>query len=342
MAALEELLGSKLAGTFTGSQPHTPRTLVIEATEKAKQAEADCVISFGGSSVVDLAKSIILTLAEGEDFDTLHVKYTNETGLVMPPLANPKLPHIALPTTLSGSEYTFAAAMSDEVRKEKDLYFDPKLVPKYVFHDPTLCMNTPDSLWAGTGMKIVSDCLEMICARQPSPITDMFAAEGLRILLENLPSASSPTKTEEQRQSCLFAAFLGLSVTPNASLGLVAALRHQLGAHQDVSHGEGSTIVLPHVLKWNLSFAQTALASAARRIGVSFSSDDKEAAVTLVGAVEELIDRLSLPKTLKEVGVSETALSDISERVVHDFAVAGNPRPVSNSEEVLQILRSAY
>ena len=56
-------------------------------------------------------------------------------------------------------------------------------------------------------------------------------------------------------------------------VGLVAALRHQLGGGLGVPHGEASTIVLPHVMRFNLAVAAERYGRAAAALGLSVPED---------------------------------------------------------------------
>ena len=67
-ATVASWLGDGLAGTFAGSREHTPAPVVIEGAQAARDSGADCVVSLGGSSVVDLTKGIALLMAEGGEF----------------------------------------------------------------------------------------------------------------------------------------------------------------------------------------------------------------------------------------------------------------------------------
>jgi maleylacetate reductase len=51
-------LGNRCAGTFDRMPPHTPRQAVIEATEAARAAHADLIITIGGGSITDGAKAV--------------------------------------------------------------------------------------------------------------------------------------------------------------------------------------------------------------------------------------------------------------------------------------------
>ena len=49
--------------------PHTPREAVIAATEQARAADADLIVTVGGGSITDGAKAVQLCLAN--DIDTV-------------------------------------------------------------------------------------------------------------------------------------------------------------------------------------------------------------------------------------------------------------------------------
>ena len=343
LPAVREVLGARCVGEFTESRAHTPRTTVLDAARQARTANADGLISFGGSSVIDLTKGVALVLAEGEDFDRLQAHFTPETGLQVPDLPAPKLPHIAIPTTLSGGEFTGGIGISDLERGEKDIYIDLKTTPRWVFLDSSLSIATPSDLWAGTGMKIFADGIEMICSPRATPYTDALAYQSLDLLYQNLPAGVATADDVTARGNCLFAAFMILPNLLNVGLGMVAGLRHQIGAGHGVPHGVASTIVLPHVMRWNLSAATQSLSATAVRLGfVQHGTAPEAAAERIIQAVEELISTLNLPSRLRDVEVPQDAFAGIAGHVIHDFVVATNPRRIEKSEDVMEVLRAAW
>jgi alcohol dehydrogenase class IV len=85
------------------------------------------------------------------------------------------------------------------------------------------------------------------------------------------------------------------------------------------------------------------LATAAVRFGfVPAGTAPELAAQRVIGAVEELIAKLNLPTRLREVGVPREALLNIAEHVIHDFVVATNPRRVEKSDDVWEVLNTAW
>ena len=344
LQSLRKVLAPYLVGEFTGSRAHAPKEAVLDAARQARQAKVDVLVSFGGSSVVDLTKGVALVLAEGEELDRMQAHFSLSGGLQAPELPAPKVPHIALPTTLSGAEFTGFAGIGDSDRGVKTPYVDPKLTPRVVFHDPDLCCSTPALLWASTGMKAFADALEALCSPQASPYTDALAHAGLAIFYQDLLPAAAQAGDVHRRGRCLLAAFMAMSSSLQTGFGgFVAAFRHQIGGICGVLHGVASTIMLPHVLRWNLSGSSGPLSQAARTLALVQETRDPEAAsLRLIEAVEDLIDRLNLPRRLRDINVPYDALPLIAEGVTRDFALRATLHPVQSGEKCLEVLRMAW
>src|SRR4051812_18717139 len=60
---IRHALGSRCAALFDAMPPHTPREAVIAATERARAANADLIVTLGGGSITDGAKAVQLCLA---------------------------------------------------------------------------------------------------------------------------------------------------------------------------------------------------------------------------------------------------------------------------------------
>jgi alcohol dehydrogenase class IV len=311
---------------------------VLEAAEEAGRSGADGVVSLGGSSVVDLAKGVVMVLAEGPDLDGLQVRHTPGEPVHRPRLTKPKLPHIALPTTLSGAEFTGGVGITLPERGHKALYGDAKLTPRWVVLDPELCRATPASLWAGTGMKVLADTLEVLSSRRATPLSDAVALGALAMLEAELPAATADADDLDARGRCLFAVAMALPQLALVGVGLVAALRHQLGGALGVPHGVASTIVLPHVLRWNA--AEPSAAAAQRRAAATLGLEPTPEA--LVARVEALTAEVGLPQRLRDVGVGRDDLPGVAAHTLGDQSVATNPRSVSGPDEVLAVLEAAW
>jgi len=324
-------LGASHAGTFAGSREHTPAPVVIEATDAARAAGADCLVSLGGSSVVDLTKGVALLLGQGGDL----AEYRMERGRPRPDLSAPKVPHIAVPTTLSGAEFTAVAGITDPDVGEKQMYLDPQLLPRWVVFDSVLAASCPARLWAGTGMKVVADTIEVLCARRANPQTDALALGALQLLVENLGPATAAADDHVARGRCQFAVAMVFPQLAAVGVGLVAALRHQLGGGLGLPHGEASTIVLPHVMRYNLPVASEQYGRAAAALGL-------ETPEALIARLEALTAELGLPVRLRETGISRDDLDGpVVDHVLNDGGSRGNIAAV-DADGVKQVLAAAW
>jgi alcohol dehydrogenase class IV len=155
------------------------------------------------------------------------------------------------------------------------------------------------------------------------------------MLVAELAPATADPDDLVARGRCQFAVGMALPQLAMVGVGLVAGLRHQLGGGLGVAHGEASTIVLPHVVRWNRGSCEAALRRAAAAAGVDGPDG-------LIAAIESLTVRLGLPTRLRDVGVAAEALAGVAEHVLGDGAVATNPRPVTDAAEVLEVLRAAW
>ncbi len=60
---VRQSLGNRYAATFDRMPAHTPRGAVIEATEAARAARADLIVTIGGGSITDGGKAVQMCLA---------------------------------------------------------------------------------------------------------------------------------------------------------------------------------------------------------------------------------------------------------------------------------------
>jgi alcohol dehydrogenase class IV len=311
-------LGERCVGTFAGSREHTPAPVVVAAAEAAGSAGADCLVSLGGSSVVDLTKGVALLLGEGGALADHRVR----RGSPRPVLRAVKVPHIAVPTTLSGAEFTSVAGITDPAVGEKQMYADPQLIPRWVVFDSVLAGSCPARLWAGTGMKVVADTIEVLCARRANPQTDALALGALRLLVDHLGPATAVPEDHEGRGRCQFAVAMVFPQLAAVGVGLVAALRHQLGGGLGIPHGEASTIVLPHVMRYNLPAAAGHYGRAAAALGLSTPE-------ALISRIEALTAELGLPGRLSAIGVARTDLDGaLVDHVLNDGGSPANIAPI--------------
>jgi alcohol dehydrogenase class IV len=343
---LRSRLGPRLRGLHSGIRQHVPRADVLDAAAAAREAGADCLVSVGGGTPIDCAKAVAMCLATGitgrEGFDDYRVRFTYPDTYEVPELPADLVPHIAVPTTLSGAEHTGLAGVTDEVTHVKGSYSAPGLMPRAIVLDPVVTAATPDWLWAASGMRAVDHAVEGLLSSRAMPFTDGLGVEALRLLAANLCHSAKNPDDLDARTNCLIATWLSIFGLTNVGVGLSHGIGHQLAAEFDLLHGLTSAIMLPLVMEFSAEQTAPAQRRVAEALGVDTRErDDRGAAAAAVRAVRELIGDLGVPHTLRAVGAGKDRLPAVAAAALGDPAVAAFPRPVTQ-EDIEGLLASAW
>jgi len=338
---VKRILGERCSGVFFPISQHVPRSDVIKAAKKAREAQADILISLGGSSPVDGTKAVALCLKAGVVSESELDNYRR--GPKAKPILGQVIPHIAITTTLSAGEFTSGFGITDEKKGVKELYGAPQFIPCIVILDPEITLNTPAWLWASTGMRAVDHAIERIYSPQCQPFVEALCRQALRYLFFNLPRSMKDPSNLEARLMCQLAAWMSIFGMVNVGTGISHAIGHQLGGRCQVPHGQTSCVILPAAMKFNLPAAAQRLALVAEAAGIDLREMSiEQAAKAAINAVRKLIQDLGCPARLRDVGVKESDLLPLAEAVMAEVPMFENPQPIKSIEEIMGILREAW
>ena len=331
--AVRRALGARHAGTFTAMPAHSPRSAVIKAAEQARSAGCDLIATFGGGSITDAAKAVQLCLANdirtAEAMDALRV-----VGGVAPDIKPPTVRQISVPTTLSAGEFSAIAGVTDERTKTKELFRHPLVVPRATILDPAVTVHTPEWLWLSTGIRAVDHCVEGICSGESHAYGDAQALQGLALLAHGLPRVKANPADLGARLDCQLGSWLSMgALSAGVPMGASHGIGYVLGTLHDVPHGITSCIMLPAVMRWNMSVNADRQALVATAMG----HPGKDAADVL----DAFIRGLGLQRRLAEVKVSEPHFAALAVAAMKTPWVPKNPRPIRSPDDVLEILRLA-
>lgn len=321
------LLGARCVGVFTETRQHVPAATVRALTALVRQTGADALVSFGGGSPIDTAKGAVYALlaAEGEGTDPLV--------------------QIALPTTLSAGEFTAIAGITDEGSRIKRAVADPRIAPVAVITDPLLTTETPDWLWAASGVRAMDHAVESIYSARHHPLSDALASRAIADLLRHLPGSIRCDDPErlEHRGQCQLAAWLSVFGIGNAGIGLSHAFGHQIGPRWDVPHGFTSCIMLPHVMRFMAETVPERFGPIAQGLGLPFDAPDAAASARrCADRMAAFIGQFGVPTRLRDAGVppsEATGIAGMVHAIVERAQVVGRPLRV---EQVAALLDAAY
>lgn len=351
MTRLREILGSRECGMFTETRPHVPESAVFAATQEVQRTAADALISFGGGTATDTTKDCNLLLASGArawsdlaPLVTSRDRKSSTTAFETVRLNGPILPHIAIPTTLSGGEFTFSASMKHEESRSKQLFIYYNLAPRFVILDPEVTLETPKDLWLSSGIKAIDHCVETLYSTDRQPVTEAMAEAGLVDLIEYLPRSIEDPADLASRGRCQIGAWLAIFGIMNVRLGLSHAIGHQVGARWGVPHGITSCLTMPAAIAFNAEAAGVRMHRIARAMGLRASQREDPRAVgsRVSRRLRALIRGLGLPTRLRDVGADRREFPEIAKHVLGDPLMASNPRRVERPEELLPLLDAMW
>ncbi len=234
-ADLRRALGERLAGVGDGVRAHSPREDVARVASAARDAGADLLVAVGGGSVVDAAKVAQLCIAHSvfaaEAFDALRGK--RREGAAAAELA---VRVVAVPTTLSGAEFTAIAGVTNVARNVKEGYAHPDLAPRTVVLDPRVTVHTPAALWLSTGIRAVDHAVEDLCSINSQPLADAASLHALRLLSRGLRRTKADPGDLDARLDSMIGAWLSLVGTQGGV---------QKGASHAIGHVLGGTAGVP-------------------------------------------------------------------------------------------------
>jgi maleylacetate reductase len=332
-------LGAKCAAIFDEVKPHSPTDSIAKAVERARDARVDVLVSTGGGSAIDTAKGVAALLAEGGLLPRLAVRFTPPNKKEVPPMPAPKLPHIAIPTTLSGGEYSYSAGISEGGKKY--IVADPKLAPRTVLLDPEAAATAPTRLLAASGMNALAHCVEAVYSTETQPLTEAYCLRGVGLIARYLPRAvADPPDLEALSYVQVAACLSGMGVY-SAWTGIHHAIVHVVGGRYKVPHAEIHALMLPYAMRWNLDATIEAHARMAREIGIE-GADENALAAAVPEYVLAMNKRMGLPLKLRELGVPRDGLRQLAIDALDDYSIHTNPKPVSSAEQVLEVLEQAW
>ncbi|UGY18289.1 iron-containing alcohol dehydrogenase [Bradyrhizobium septentrionale] len=330
---VRQALGARCVGTFDRMPAHTPRAAVIAATEQARDAKTDLIVTIGGGSITDGAKAVQLCLANNvTTSDGIEAIRTH--GGVAPEMKPPVVRQISVPTTIAGGEFSSIAGVTNEAKRQKEMLRHPLVMPRATILDPELSVHTPDWLFLSTGIRAVDHCVEGICSREAHPYGDAQALKGLEMLAQGLPRVKADPKDISARMDCQIGTWL--STGPLASgvpMGASHGIGYVLGAEFDVPHGHTSCVMLPAVMRWNKrdNADRQALVAAAMGHANADAGD----------VLDRFIRDLGMPRSLTDVHVGPEHFDRIAAGAMRTPWVPRNPRKIDGPSQVREILMMA-
>jgi len=281
----------------------------------------DSIIGIGGGAALDVARAIVLRVNHREDL----FKYDDLIGGDV--YVTNDVPHfITIPTTSgTGSEVGRSAIIADDETHQKKILFSPKLMAQIVFADPVLTMDLPPFITAATGMDALTHNMEAFLAKNPHPLCDGIALEGISLIKDALEKATNKPDLES-RSKMLMASMMG-AIAFQKGLGVVHSLAHPLSSLLDTHHGLANAVNIPYGMEFNIAGFEDKFRRIARTLELK-----EETGEAVVKYLFELNTKVNIPHHLRDIGVKPEHIETLADLALADFAHPNNPKPVSRED----------
>ncbi|GEP92907.1 Alcohol dehydrogenase, class IV [Chitinophaga terrae (ex Kim and Jung 2007)] len=303
---------------FSDIHKNPVKSDVYKGCEQWDDTGRDSIIGIGGGAAIDVARAIALRVNHREDL----FKYDDLVGGDVY-VTNDVPPFITVPTTSgTGSEVGRSAIIADDVTHQKKILFSPKLMASIVFADPMLTMELPPFITAATGMDALTHNMEAFLAKNPHPLCDGIALEGMSLIKDAIVEATNQP-TIESRSKMLMASMMG-AIAFQKGLGVVHSLAHPLSSLLDTHHGLANAVNIPYGMQFNIEGFEDKFRRIARTLELK-----EETGEAVVQYLFDLNSKIGIPHRLKDIGVQPEHLDTLADLAYADFAHPNNPKPVS-------------
>ncbi len=299
--------------------PPEPSYMAVQKlVDQFKTAGADMIVACGGGSVMDTAKlaSVLVT----DDYGVKEL-------LDDPGRARKCVPIILIPTTAgTGAEVTPNAIVAVPEKELKVGIVNEHMIADYVILDARMIRNLPRKIAASTGVDALAHCIECYTSNKANPFSDLYALEGLDLILNSIMDAcNSPDAMEAKNRMQIAAYYGGLAITASGTTA-VHALSYPLGGKYHIPHGVSNAMLLAPVMRFNEPVCRERFASIYDRCvhGEKRCTTAEEKSAYILAWLEQIVRDLDIPTSLREFGVPREDLEGLVQAGMQVQRLLGN------------------
>ena len=302
--------------------------------EYVRKGDFKAIVGIGGGSTLDNAKVAVIA----KDNPSKDV----EEFLGIDRVPKRLTPLIALPTTAgTASEVSRFATFVKGISKV--FIGSQHVVPDIAIVDPVFTYTLPPRITAGTGLDALSHAIEGIISLDATPMSDALGLLSVGLVFKYLRRAYYKGNDVEARY------FMSLAATSAGiplNVGRVVLghiLSQTFGPQYKIHHGTACGMTLSYIMDFYLPAVPEKLATIARAAGVDTSKlSIYEAAEEAVRITWKLVQDLSIPLSLKEIGVSKAELESLAERTYKEWSPRPNSPIELTKERILKVYEAMY
>lgn len=318
---------------LSGIDPNPRVESVREGAKICKENDIDIVLAAGGGSTIDCAKMIAAAAKSEEDAWELVIHQDK---------IKDALPIVDILTlSATGSEMDPFAVISNMKENMKIGVTSELFKPKASIMDPSYTCSVPKNQTAAGTADIMSHIFENYFSNVNEGFMQSRMAEALlKTCIKYGPIAYNDPENYEARANLMWAsswAINGLLSAGNEVEWCVHPMEHELSAFYDITHGVGLAILTPRWMEYvlNENTLDKFVEYGINVWGIAPDKEKEEIAKEAIKNTYDFFKGLDIPMTLKEVGIDETHLEEMAEKVGE---IKGAYKPL-NKEDMLNIYK---
>ena len=290
--------------TLGGVKPNPRLSLVYEGIELCRKEGVDFLLPVGGGSVIDSAKAIGYGLENSFDVWDLYDRKAQAAGCA--PIG------AVLTIAAAGSEMSDSSVITKDEGGIKRGYNSDLCRCRFAVMNPELTYTLPPYQTACGAADIMMHVMERYFVKEETlSLTDGMAEALLRAVMKNAPIALREPENYQARAEIMWAS----SLAHNGLMNLGGPkgdwachqLEHELGGMFDVAHGAGLAAVWGSWARYVYQEKPERFAQFAHNVfGVPCGGNAQETAQKGIEAMEEFYRTISMPTSIRELGVDLT------------------------------------
>ena len=329
---IDELSRAGVANSVFSISGEPKVTDVRIGTERAKAAQCNVVIGFGGGSAIDCGKAIAAMITNpGDVLDYLEVVGKGQA------LREQAAPFIAIPTTAgAGAEVTKNAVLMSPEHSVKASMRSVLMLPRVALVDPELTRGLPPEITATTGMDALTQVIEPYTCCRSNPLTDAVCRDAIPRMARSLKRAFENGEDLDAREDMALGSLLGGLALANSGLGAVHGFAAPLGGMFPAPHGAVCAALLPPVMEANLKalrerYAEADTINRYEEIARWLTDAPDATAEDGVDWIRQLGADLKIPP-LRSYGIKESDLPELIAKAAAASSMKANPLPLTDTE----------
>ncbi|NPV01051.1 MAG: iron-containing alcohol dehydrogenase [Brevinematales bacterium] len=304
---------------------------LFEGVNIAKNSRADVIIGVGGENVLSVAKAI----AQFSTQELVQEEYKSHKRFGVKKVRYIEVPYLQ---TVSWGimPVTYIIDETDNIKKP---YIDKDSRAQAVIIDPGLTeeVTTEDVIFSA--MEGLSYAFDAYISKKASPLSDAFSLKAIEFLSINLKRlALEPANIKIKGNLSMGTLLASLSIYTSA-LGTTAACAMGLDAVCNFAQPLGSTLILPHVMEFNLTAAANKFIQIGLALGEKVADITViEAAIKSIESIRRMMIDLKIPSRLSEHNINQGLLDQVSKVAAqYDFLTyLGRPAGRNELNEILE------